>query len=51
MKVRDLMTGETRACAAWADVGFAAHLMWNGDCGSLPVIAIFFISYALIRFK
>jgi CBS domain-containing protein len=38
MKVRELMTGETRACAAWADVGFAAHLMWNGDCGSLPVV-------------
>ena len=38
MRVRELMTGEARACAAWADVGFAAHLMWNGDCGSLPVV-------------
>jgi len=38
MKVRELMTGETRACAAWADVGFATHLMWNGDCGALPVV-------------
>jgi CBS domain-containing protein len=38
MKVQDLMTPKPVACAAWADVGFAAHLMWNTDCGSLPVV-------------
>ncbi|MCA9750784.1 MAG: CBS domain-containing protein [Gemmatimonadetes bacterium] len=38
MKVRELMTDGPRVCAAWADVGHASHQLWDGDCGSLPVI-------------
>jgi CBS domain-containing protein len=38
MKVRDLMTTEVRTCAPDTNLGAAAALMLDGDCGILPVV-------------
>ena len=37
MKVKDLMTTPVRTCTPDTTVAEAAHLMWDGDCGILPV--------------
>lgn len=38
MKVKDLMTSDVRTCTPETTVAEAAHLMWDGDCGILPVV-------------
>ena len=38
MKVKDIMTGDPRVCTPDTTVAEAAHLMWEGDCGILPVV-------------
>jgi CBS domain-containing protein len=38
MQVKDIMTGEPRVCTPDTTVGAAAQLMWEGDCGILPVV-------------
>ena len=38
MKVKDLMTREPRTCSPDTTLAAAAHLMWDGDCGILPVV-------------
>ena len=38
MKVKDLMSTDVRMCAPETTVAEAAHLMWEGDCGMLPVV-------------
>ncbi|HET7221454.1 MAG TPA: CBS domain-containing protein [Vicinamibacterales bacterium] len=38
MKVKDLMTTEPRVCTPDTTVAAAANLMWEGDCGMLPVV-------------
>jgi CBS domain-containing protein len=38
MKVKDLMTREPRTCSPDTTLAAAAHLMWDGDCGFLPVV-------------
>jgi CBS domain-containing protein len=38
MKVKDIMTADVRACAPDTTVAEAAQLMWDGDCGVLPVV-------------
>jgi CBS domain-containing protein len=38
MKVKDLMTTDVRTCSPDTTVAEAAHLMWEGDCGILPVV-------------
>lgn len=38
MKVRDLMTADPITCAPATNVAAAAQLMWEGDCGILPVV-------------
>ena len=38
MKVKDLMTTDVRSCTPGTTVAEAAHLMWDGDCGILPVV-------------
>lgn len=38
MKVKDLMTTDVRSCTPDTTVAEAAHLMWDGDCGILPVV-------------
>jgi len=37
MKVKDVMTKEPKTCTPDMTVAEAAHLMWEGDCGILPV--------------
>ena len=38
MKVSDLMTKEVRACHQHDSLNRAAQLMWENDCGVVPVI-------------
>lgn len=38
MKVKDIMTTEVRSCTPTTTAAEAAHLMWDGDCGMLPVV-------------
>ncbi len=38
MKVKDLMTTDVRTCSPDTTVAEAAHLMWEGDCGILPIV-------------
>jgi CBS domain-containing protein len=38
MKVKDLMTTDVKTCSSDTTVAEAAHLMWEGDCGILPVV-------------
>ena len=38
MKVKEVMTGGPQACAPGASLAEAASLMWEHDCGVLPVI-------------
>ena len=38
MKVKDLMTTDVRTCSPDTTVAEAARLMWEGDCGILPVV-------------
>jgi len=38
MKVKDVMTTDLKTCSPRTTVAAAANLMWDGDCGILPVI-------------
>lgn len=38
MKVKQLMTVEPKTCTPDTTVAEAAHLMWEADCGVLPVV-------------
>ena len=38
MIVRDFMTTGVKSCTADTDLGTAATMMWDGDCGVVPVI-------------
>ena len=38
MKVKDIMTTEPAVCTPDTTVADAAHLMWDSDCGMLPVV-------------
>jgi CBS domain-containing protein len=38
MKVRDIMTTDLRVCTPDTTLAEAADLMWQGDCGFLPVV-------------
>ena len=38
MKVKDVMTAGAKACAREASLAEAAALMWENDCGVLPVV-------------
>ncbi len=38
MKVADLMKSEVKTCAQDDSLNFAAGLMWDGDCGCVPVV-------------
>lgn len=39
MRVQDLMTQDVVSCSPETNLAVAAELMWNADCGVLPVIA------------
>jgi CBS domain-containing protein len=38
MKVKDVMTTDVKTCTPDTTVAEAARLMWDGDCGILPVV-------------
>ena len=38
MKIRDVMNVSVAACGPDTDLGAAARLMWERDCGVLPVV-------------
>lgn len=38
MKIRDIMTPEPRTCTPETTLAAAAGLMWDTDCGILPVV-------------
>jgi len=38
MKVEDLMTRDVRTCRPEDDLAIAARIMWDYDCGCVPVI-------------
>jgi CBS domain-containing protein len=38
MKVKDIMTKDVSICTPETTVAEAAHLMWEADCGILPVV-------------
>lgn len=38
MKIKDVMTGEVRACSPDTNLAAAAALLLDGDCGMLPVV-------------
>ena len=38
MKVKEIMTKEPVTCSPDTTVAEAAHLMWEADCGILPVV-------------
>ena len=38
MKVSELMTKEVKACHRYDSLNRAAQLMWENDCGSVPVV-------------
>jgi len=39
MKIKELMVPTVRACFANDDLATAARLMWEHDCGSIPVLS------------
>ena len=39
MKVREVMTTDAKGCALTDNLSAAAGLMWENDCGILPVVA------------
>jgi CBS domain-containing protein len=38
MKVREIMTTEVGSCAPETNLAAAARIMWEKDCGSVPVV-------------
>lgn len=38
MRVQDIMTQEPKCCGLDTNLAAAAELMWNNDCGVLPVV-------------
>jgi CBS domain-containing protein len=38
MKVQDIMTANVETCSAESDLAAAATIMWERDCGSVPVV-------------
>ncbi len=37
MKIKDVMVRQVKTCSANDDLGRAAQLMWEHDCGAIPV--------------
>jgi len=40
MKVKDLMTATPSSCQQETNLGSATELMWNANCGCLPVLSV-----------
>ena len=47
MKVKDLQTSDVRACNTDTNLAKAAQIMWDCDCGVVPVVYLpgFFDQY------
>lgn len=39
MKVQDVMTSDVKYCAPDTNLAAAAAMMWENDCGALPIVA------------
>lgn len=39
MKVQDIMTPEVQSCGLDTNLSTAAKMMWDSDCGTLPVVS------------
>jgi CBS domain-containing protein len=37
MKVKELMTSDVKSCSPETNLAAAAKIMWEGDCGAVPV--------------
>lgn len=40
MKVQDIMTREVRCCGPETNLAAAAKIMWDNDCGVLPILNV-----------
>lgn len=40
MKVQDIMTNDAHCCGPDTNLATAAKMMWDSDCGALPVVSI-----------
>jgi CBS domain-containing protein len=40
MKVQDIMTSDVQCCGPDTNLAAAAKMMWDSDCGSLPVLNV-----------
>ncbi|MDF0676038.1 MAG: CBS domain-containing protein [Nitrospira sp.] len=40
MKVQDMMTSDAQCCSPDTNLATAAKMMWDSDCGALPVVRI-----------
>ena len=40
MKVQDIMTSEVQCCSPDTNLAAAAKMMWDSDCGALPVLNV-----------
>ena len=38
MKVKDVMTSDVKSCGLGTNLAAAAKIMWDADCGAVPVI-------------
>ena len=38
MKVRELMSADVQSCGEDTDLATVAKIMWDGDCGIVPVV-------------
>jgi CBS domain-containing protein len=38
MKVKDVMTSDVKSCGLRTNLAAAAKIMWDGDCGAVPVL-------------
>lgn len=40
MKIQDIMTSDVQCCGPDMNLAAAAKMMWNSDCGALPVLNV-----------
>jgi len=38
MKVKDLMSADVKSCSEQTDLATVVRMMWDGDCGIIPVV-------------
>jgi CBS domain-containing protein len=40
MKVQDIMTSDVQCCGPDTNLAAAAKMLWDSDCGALPVLSV-----------